>query len=348
VILPATGDYRLSLRDLQNRGDDDHFFHLRVGNFPMIDGIFPTAPQRDASVPLHAIGTLSGPDTKVETGTTRPGKPWIRTLVHAPGKSGSSSVSMRVGLEVEAYEKEPNDSLDQAQTVQWPAGLSGQFQSPTDHDWYRLHVEAKEHLVFHIFSRSLESPCDPWVRLRGPGGAKLAEANLEKETEPVLDHTFAEAGDYLLEISEATHQSGAAMFYRVEIDRFRPGFELSASSASEQGPADKPITLKITADRKGYSGPIALRFEQPVDGLTLENAIIAKDKKETEIRIKLDRPELVGKTFQCVVAGSSESNSPPFVAMASTRNASAFRYVSTRQIPPEWDGQIGLLFHAPK
>lgn len=105
-------------------------------------------------------------------------------------------------------EVEPNGRLEQAQRLDWPCMIAGSIggtgapHPSKDLDVYRFTVKAGQRLTFVAEARRLGMTPDLFIRLRNAKGRDLAECDDTPGlgVDPRLDYTFAEAGDYFLEV----------------------------------------------------------------------------------------------------------------------------------------------------
>jgi len=118
-----------------------------------------------------------------------------------------------------------NDTADKAQTVSLPSTLCGTIEKAEDVDWYRFSVEAGTCLTFHVRSQRLQNRLhdmqirvDPMITLRTSQGATVAASDNYYAGDPLLNHTFAQAGDYLLEVRDVRYQGNADWTYSIEVN----------------------------------------------------------------------------------------------------------------------------------
>lgn len=118
-----------------------------------------------------------------------------------------------------------NDTADKAQQVSLPSTLCGTIEKAEDVDWYRFTVEAGANLTFHVRSQRLENRLhdmqarvDPMITLRTAQGATVAASDNHYAGDPLLNYTFAQAGDYLLEVRDVRYQGNVDWTYAIEVN----------------------------------------------------------------------------------------------------------------------------------
>jgi hypothetical protein len=230
---------------------------------PQVSSVFPHSVRRgsEASVELRGM-YLSGatefqsPDgaltAVIDSTSFRSIRARIKAATDAePGRHDLRLVTPRgvwfgvfwVGDELdEQTEVEPNDSLKQAQPVSLPAIVHGRADG-ADGDYFRLHAEAGQTLVFDVMATRLGSALDPVLTLLDEGGREIAyndDAYIFKDAR--LAHTFSRTGEYYLVVSASFERSARDAEYRLQIT---------------QGPfAAKPVPLGA---RRGTTAEITIR-----------------------------------------------------------------------------------------
>lgn len=121
-------------------------------------------------------------------------------------------------------EKTANDSLDTAQPITWPATVCGTLERGEDVDYYRFQVSAGQRLVFFVRGAALQNKLqefegflDPQLTLFDASGKSLATANNSVGGDPLLAHTFRDAGEYRLEVRDVRFKGNPEWVYTLEI-----------------------------------------------------------------------------------------------------------------------------------
>jgi len=114
-----------------------------------------------------------------------------------------------------------NHARGTAFPIAFPIAVEGACEAEAS-DFFKLTVAAGQRLSFDVFARRLGSPLDPVIRLLSADGHELAFSDDEPSTgaDGRFSYTFANAGDYFVEIRDIRFQGGGAHRYRLRIGDF--------------------------------------------------------------------------------------------------------------------------------
>lgn len=153
-----------------------------------------------------------------------------------------------------------NTALTSAQSLTLPAAVDGAIPALGFH-YYKFAVEAGKRLSFEVISRRMGSPLDPIIRLLDANGREIMydddAPGLSGDSR--LSHTFAEGGEYFLELRDIRYQGGGGHVYRLRIGDFpcvttpyplaaKRGSEVTVSFAGPDVADLEPVTLKVPSD----------------------------------------------------------------------------------------------------
>lgn len=140
-------------------------------------------------------------------------------IVTPGGKSGSRKLYVDDIPQTE--EAEPNDTLAQATEIALPCGAWGTIASAGDEDCFRFATAAGQTIVFELAAKSLGSKLNAVLTLFDAQGKVVASNNdFDAETDPLLTHSFATAGDYVVRVSDLAQTGSAEHFYRLSAGAF--------------------------------------------------------------------------------------------------------------------------------
>jgi hypothetical protein len=141
----------------------------------------------------------------------------VALRVRTPGGISPPAL-FAVGLFPERSEVEPNDSLEAAQRLEPPLTLNGTL-GPTDRDFFVVGARAGERLVIEAEARRLGSSVDPTLRLLRRDGRELALSDDPPGLggDARIDYTFAEDGEYVIEMHDAMFLRRSPDFYRLRV-----------------------------------------------------------------------------------------------------------------------------------
>lgn len=234
-------------------------------------------------------------------------------------------------------EQEPNDQPPQATVLSLPGTMRGNLKRKSDRDYYRFQAEKDQRWVFRGRTRSLGSPCDLFFRLLNEKGETIRELDATGPDEGVLTNSFGESGSYTLLVEELNHFGAENFTYEIEADLLPPGFSLTAESDKVEGSTN--FTLKLTCNRRDYTGPIELQ----VDGLDARGeGVIPEKKNEGVLTVPLGTNFLVGAIHYFRVLGKARIKEEEVFEYASTLPALKQNFPLMLHPPTGLDGVIAL------
>jgi len=115
----------------------------------------------------------------------------------------------------------PNQELSAAQPLPIPCAVDGTLANLT-RDYYKFQVNAGQRLSFEVLGRRLGSPLDSMIRILDSRGREVVYSDDTPGLGPdsQLSHTFAQAGEYVVELRDIRFQGGATFHYRLRIGDF--------------------------------------------------------------------------------------------------------------------------------
>ncbi|MED6326390.1 MAG: hypothetical protein VYE14_03430, partial [Verrucomicrobiota bacterium] len=173
-----TGRYFLRLRDMAYAGGRGSFFRLRVGDFPIVSGVFPQGNKRGEFKPFYSISKQSlSPVLATPVGDEF----WLNFKLR--NGVGSAYRWLAISEAPNAYDAEPNDMPSQANAINLPSAINGRFEKPNDRDWYAVNLNKSDRVRFTGATRTLGSPCDLMLRVTDAAGETLAESKITGDSD---------------------------------------------------------------------------------------------------------------------------------------------------------------------
>jgi len=129
-------------------------------------------------------------------------------LLRAFNQDGASVPRLfLISEQKDGEEKEPNDSVKQAQTIEkLPATILGRLEKGGDVDSFSMHVEAGKWLVAQLDAYWLGSPLDGLLNLVNEQGLRLAfNHDSAKNIDPLLAYRVEQTGTYILQVAGFAH-----------------------------------------------------------------------------------------------------------------------------------------------
>jgi hypothetical protein len=322
-----TGEYLIELRDISYQGGPQYFYRLRIGKFAFATCTYPlTAPPGSDVIVLGPAGEQFK-SAKFKTSAA----------VYAA--LGNAFVPVRgCGTNGQQFEKEPNDKGEQANQLSIPGVVNGRFEKPNDRDWFQFQVEKDQRWVFATGTRSLGSPCDVFLEVRGTNGKVVASSNPVGPQDTSLTHQFKESGEYFLIAKELADRGAPDLAYQIEAKAFEPQFEMAVDDDKIEGKAGAETSLAVSCTRSDFSDKITVQFEGLPDGFTVEGTTIEAKKTNTTVKIKVPESATPGKLLTLSVFGSSGDKR----VKASTLLALRKQFPLMLYPPPELDGVVTL------
>ncbi|HVX12497.1 MAG TPA: PPC domain-containing protein [Pirellulales bacterium] len=340
--VPAAGDYYLELRDIRYQGSPNHRYHLRIGNFPLINTPFPLAGQKGTSPKLTTAGPSSedvSPLNIAVPANLPSGR--LPMAVKYPQGQGSAPLSLIASGGPEQVEFEPNDAPETATSIALPWSINGRFETPKDRDWFEFAAKKGERFVFTGRTRSIGSPTDLFLRLYNAAGGLLAEAEDAGMDEGAINFTFPEDGTYRLMVEDLLRRGGPEQVYRIDIAPYQAGFSLLADAEKYDVPKGGVFVAKVTCARRDYNGPIALSLTG-IDGAQVANNVIPEGKNETTISVTAPANLESGQLHRLSIVGQAKIGEVDVRATASTLVPLRAQLNGLPYPPVELDGDIGL------
>jgi hypothetical protein len=260
---PEDGDYVVQIRDVKYDGDARWTYVLRATDRSRIVEVFPRVGKAGESLTVELFGSA----TKFQ-------KSAVVALPKEPGShevpiSASGSVHTATLLAsnlVQVREQEPNDNLEQAQSLNVPCGVSGRIDKPRDVDHFVFQGKKGEPVTFEVMARrfgtSWRSPLDSVLDVLDGRGKVLATNDDAVGKDARI--TFAPPADavYYLRIRDLHHRGGERFIYYLEATRAVPDFRLKFDPDKlAVGPASSAACFVHLERLNGFTGPVTVTAE---------------------------------------------------------------------------------------
>jgi hypothetical protein len=153
-----------------------------------------------------------------------------------------------------------NKTAETPQPLEPPVAVDGRMGNLERH-YYRFQAAAGQRVSFEVLARRIGSALDPMIRLLDAAGRELAYCDdvVGLTGDAQLSHTFAESGQYVLELRDIRYQGGDNHHYRLRIGDFpcitvpypmaaRRGSEVALTFAGIDVEAIEPVHLLLPSD----------------------------------------------------------------------------------------------------
>lgn len=290
-------DYLLELRDVEYSGSGGHFFHLRIGQIPLVQGVFP----RRTSAGKISVVTEALADFQTSVEFNNPGIQQHQPFA-LPSTAGSGLGSVEFIAESPGLEVEPNNEKNNATDVAKKRFVAGRIQVPGDVDWYRITTDRKQHLCVTAHTRELGSPADLLLEVYDSKGKKLQQVDDVSEMDAQLSTVLTEAGDYFFSVRELSHGGGSIWTYDLEID-LGGRLELASKVDRLRIPAGGTAVVPVSIKRHGIAEPFPLSFEDLPPGMISSEVIVQPNQKTAFVAIRLAEQPLQTPLNKLQLAG---------------------------------------------
>jgi hypothetical protein len=237
------GAYYIRVSDYQEGGNDEHFYRIKVGQFPIAESAFPLGLQKDATTAIHLSGYNLG-SGKVEV-KGEPSSEDTRAVIFRPSTPKGPAfnrVKLALGNEPEAMASGTNTTLAQGQTLTVPVTVNGKLESPEN--YYRVHARKGEKLVFEVNASRLGSLLDSLIEILDTKGAPVERATIRCVLETSTTLSDASSSNRGIRILSPT---GFAVG-----DYMMIGSEIIQVDAMPRGPDDDFIFTGFGGERIAY------------------------------------------------------------------------------------------------
>jgi hypothetical protein len=191
----------------------DYFYRLDVGLLPYVTGHFPLGVRAGQTSEVQVDGVNLGGIRAVKVQPLLPGEGWttVPLNLNEDGIRPVNETRLAVGNEPEILEKEPNNSIAQAQAVPLPVTINGHIDGGMkeggrpDEDYFRFHANKGERLSIDVAAARLGSALDSVIEVLDVHGNDLPRATircLNQTTTTLSDRDSRGVGIRLISTSE--------------------------------------------------------------------------------------------------------------------------------------------------
>lgn len=341
--VPAAGLYVVEVRDIRFAGSGNHFYRLRVGDFPAVQMAMPTGFSRGLKSRIDFAGMSVADAAPAWLEAAIDVVPGWR-LVNSKRAGGNSSAFAFTELTTagEVVDLEPNDTLEQAQVITLGQQLNGRLDKPKDVDRFRIDAKAGQRFLFTGVTRSLGSPTDLVMRILDAKGAQLAMADDDGKNEGRLNYAFPADGVYYLDISELNRRGGSQFSYRVSVEPYQPGFRLTAAADTLNVPLGGTLAVTINATRVDYGGPIDLQLMDLPSGMTSNPTRIGPGLASAVLTVTAAKDAPAGSLSRVRILGRAKIGTVDYETVADVEDALRAQWNGTKLVPPTLVREIAL------
>ncbi|WP_207910731.1 hypothetical protein [Chthoniobacter flavus] len=290
--LPADGEYRLQIHDLQYAAAAPGQFCLKIGQWSYADLAFPSTVQRGVTTEVELVGRTGETHTvRVSSTTEDPAvpAPW-------PEPANASGPQAPVLLsDLRELVEERNGTAPQALGA-LPVAVNGRISKSNETDAYELTVEPETEVDIAVAADTLGSPIDAELELRDAKGARLAiNDDTPDGPDPRLTYKVPPGVTKLIAVvRDVNGHAGPRCIYRLSATRKGQenpaGFTLALTEDSHTLEPGLSNVFKVEAVRAGYDGPIDLVFDHLPDSVKISGQNVPAQATATLVTLSSDAP----------------------------------------------------------
>ncbi len=298
AVLPEDGDYVVEISDTRYQGAGRPVYRLVIGDVPVAEEIYPLGGRAGETLGIELRGgTMNGVRIAAATVHSAFGSDLFRPRITGGMVGETASPARDLDFEsmpplvVSTYPelREPADPAAAPVKAVAPVVFNGRIEAPGDEDRFALAVTPGSRVRIKVNAYELGSTLDPVLRVEGPGGKAIANADdttipLPPKggmpqsiilPDPTIETTVPSGTTELIVVIRDLQQRGGVGFpYRIVAEPLGPDFELAANDSEVSVPKGGTATVGGTIKRKGYSGPIELGVDNPPAALSVRPGTI--------------------------------------------------------------------------
>jgi hypothetical protein len=321
--VPKNDEYVLTITDAIHRGREDFVYRVTVDEMPFVTSVFPLGARAGTAPSIAMKGwNLEGAELKSPPADSKPG---VHFLTATGADRTSNAVPFALDTLPELFEKEPNNSTDEAQKVELPAIINGRIDRPDDWDVFQFAGHSGQTIVAEVKARRLNSPLDSLLKLTDEWGSLLAINDDCEDPEYRTDTHYADSyltfklpvtGTYCVHVGDTTRDGGEEYGYQLRISEPRPDFALRVAPSSVFLRKEQGSVVSVYVDRKDdFRSPITLTLKDPPAGISASPTVVTGTQPVVQLTIKAGSGAPAGP-FDLVVEGRSTIGSDEIVHQA--------------------------------
>ena len=338
------GEVLVQVRDTAWAGGGDFHYLLRIADCPVATCAMPLAVKRGSKTQVGFVGPRLDSVTTVEVeGTVNPYLEAIQ--INPKGTTGQVGTPVMVHMSdfEEKVEVEPNDTVEKAQLIEVPSGVSGRIEKRGDVDRFKFKAAKDQRFIVEGHTASMGSPAEVLLTIQDAKGAKLVETNPAQAAR--LDWKAPADGEYLVQVEHLHLWGGTDEAYRVTVTPFEAGFTVALQADRFEVRHDGTLDIPVLVTRQDYAGPIEISARGPAGitgSLTIAQGQPAKPAEPAGI-LKLNCPSNVQLgAYPLLVLGSADVNGKKLAKAASVLGVIRGGMANLPFPPQSWENQATL------
>jgi hypothetical protein len=182
--LPQDGKYTLTVSDREGSGGKNDYYRVDAGALPYITKYFPLGVRagETASVAVEGVNLGGIHELKIEAPKQAEEGKTLPITLKENTTLPLNKVRLVVGGSPEIMEKEPNNSLAQAEAVTLPVTINGHIDGgaagAVDEDYFRFRASKGQQLTIDVQAARVGSPLDSVIEILDAQGNAIPRATI--------------------------------------------------------------------------------------------------------------------------------------------------------------------------
>lgn len=292
AVLPNDGVYKVTVHDLEYAAPASSYFRLRLGRWSSADRVFPPVVKAGGKATFELVG--ASPVERVDMASPA-GAATMQMPAPKTGLWSGPRPFVQISPSAEFVEEAVVAGGKRQELPAGAVGVSGRLLKPYDEDRYVVAAAPGTKLRLEVFAERLGSAIDTAIIIRGDKDAILARGEDGPGTiDPTLEYLVpAGITSLTVGIVDALGRGGDDAFYRLAIEPATGGpgdFRLSTTTQRLSLPAGGRAVVPVIAERRGYSGEIALAAQSLPGGIKFEATKIPADADGALVTVERTGP----------------------------------------------------------
>jgi len=184
-------------------------------------------------------------------------------------------------------EKEPNDSIAEANPLECDRKIIGVINNARDEDRFQFAAKKDEMYEFAVVAASLGSPLDSWLRIEDSRGKELARNDDSSGSrDPRLEWKALAETNYIVALGSVTHRGGSEYRYDLSMRKLLPDFKASAPANAFAIAPGSTNEVKMNVKRlRGFTNELSAAITLLPEQVKAESVTIPQ--KDGEVILKM-------------------------------------------------------------
>jgi hypothetical protein len=279
---PADGEYVVEVSDSRYRGGSPPDYRLKIGDYDVVEEVFPLGGRRGEPVTLTLYGGTLARPVQVERSLVGP-RVGSRLPLALDGaiKAGMLSPLLAVGDLPERVRVKTGNKDPKVIDIAPPVTLNGRLGRKGQIDRYQFPVQPGQRFRLTVEAEPLGSYLDGVLRVGDQDGRQLALVDdvpvpavtpgqpARVSIDPFTEVTVPTGVTMLvIDLFDQRHRGGINFGYRLTVEPAAADFQVHQPLAEVNVPRGGTAVLTVPVTRRGYNGAIQLAVPNLPTGIT--------------------------------------------------------------------------------